>query len=177
MKMLNRVKQVFAALTAQITAEDRKFIAENLNPAEQKLFWGMNLPDQRHALNVAYTAIKLAQERADVNTRLLIKCALLHDVGKVKGDVSTIDKIFTVIAHKFAGSKAKAWGRPGKGNKLDNLRHAVYIYFYHPERSAAMLEALGECPLIVKIAGEHHKAPAADDPPELNILRQADNMH
>lgn len=175
--MLNRVKQVLSAITAKITVNDRKFVAENLNQEEQKLFWGMNLPDQRHALNVAYTALNLAQNDSNINLGILKKCALLHDVGKVKGDVSTMDKIITVLAHKIAGKHAKQWGRPGKGSKLANLRHAVYIYFNHSERSAAMLQAIDECPLVIEIADKHHKAPAVNDPPELTILREADNRN
>ncbi|MGI6092566.1 MAG: HD domain-containing protein [Veillonellaceae bacterium] len=175
--MLNRVKQVAAALTAKITDKDRIFIAKHLNEREQKLFWGMNLPDQRHALNVAYSALKLALGQPQINSTILIKSALLHDVGKVKGDVSTIDKILTVIAHKLNGKWAKQWGRAGKGTILNNMRHAFYIYFHHPERSAALLSAINEDPRVVEIVGIHHKAPADTDPPELRILKMADNMH
>lgn len=175
--MLNRVKQVFAALTAKITDNDRSFIAEQLNQQEQILFWGMNLPDQRHSINVAYTAIKLAMGQPRINSAVLIKTALLHDVGKVKGDVSTVDKIITVIAHKLNGKWAEQWGRLGKGNKLKNLRHAFYTYFHHPQRSALLLTAINEDPLVVEIVSRHHKAPAETDPPELCILRRADNMH
>jgi len=55
-----RIKQVLAALTAKVTAVDRTFAAENLNHAEQDLFFAMNPPDQYHALQVAYTAGRLA---------------------------------------------------------------------------------------------------------------------
>ncbi|MPM34921.1 hypothetical protein SDC9_81511 [bioreactor metagenome] len=174
--MFNRVRQVFAALTAKITDHDRKFIAGQLNQQEQRLFWGMNLPDQRHALNVAYTALKLAPPQT-INRVVLTKSALLHDVGKVKGDISTIDKILTVVAHKLNGKWAERWGRPGKGSGLNNLRHAFYTYFHHPQRSATLLNAINEDPLIVEIVSRHHKAPAETDPPELCILRMADNMH
>lgn len=175
--MLNRVKQVLSAVTAKITEVDKNFVDCHLNKQERKLFWRMNLPDQRHALNVAYTAIQMASNQPFVNSQILIKSALLHDVGKVKGDVSTIDKILTVIAHKFAGKWVKRWGRLGKGNKLTNLRHAVYIYFQHPMRSAEFLIDIGEDPLIVDIVSRHHKAPAENDPPELNILRKADSLN
>lgn len=175
--MLNRVKQVMAALTAKITEADRTFIMEQLTPPEQTLFWGMNLPDQRHALNVAYTACELAENIAAIDKRVLIKSSLLHDIGKVKGDVSTVDKILTVLAHKFTGNWAKRWGRYGRGSKAANLRHAFYVYFNHPRRSADLLKSINEDPLIIEIVSKHHEAPAKDDPPELTILRIADNMH
>jgi len=174
--MLNRVKQVVAALTASFTPEDKVFVSHYLNTAEQKLFLGMNLPDQRHALNVARTALQLAQQqKIDIN--LLAKCALLHDVGKIKGDVSTIDKIITVMGHKWSPRWAGQWGRLGRGSKLDNLRHAFYIYFNHAKRSAVMLQGIDSAPQMMEIVSKHHEAPADDDPLELILLRRSDDLH
>jgi len=175
--MFNRVKQVIAALTASLTPEDKVFVSHNLNTAEQKLFWGMNLPDQRHAINVAQTALQLAQHQQKIDINLLVKCALLHDVGKIKGDVSTIDKIITVMGYALSPRWAKQWGRLGRGSKLTNIRHAFYIYFNHAKRSAAMLSDIGTAPQIIKIVAKHHKAPADCDPLELVLLRKSDDLH
>ena len=175
--MLKRVKQVVAALTANITPEDRDFVNQYLNTREQTLVWGMNLPDQRHVLNVAYTALQLAKEYDHIDQQLLVRCALLHDVGKVKGDVSTIDKIVTVVGHKLSPQWAKKWGRLGRGNKVANLRHAFYIYFHHAQRSATMLQKIDVMPAVVNIVSQHHSAPADHDPLELVILRKSDDLH
>lgn len=175
--MLNRIKQVFAALTASITKKDREFVDLYLNFKAQKLFWAMNVPDQRHALNASYTALHLAEGQKNVNAKLLVKCALLHDVGKVKGDVSTFDKIITVIGDLFLPNWARKWGKQGRGNKVSNLRHAFYIYFHHAEISAAMLKDIGECPELIEIIDKHHKAPAENDPLELTLLRKSDSLH
>ncbi|MEG6586378.1 HD domain-containing protein [Dendrosporobacter sp. 1207_IL3150] len=174
--MLTRIRQVLSAFTAYINSKDKAFVGKYLTKAEQDLFWGMNLPDQRHSLNVAYTAIKLAEGSA-IDRILLIKCALLHDVGKVKGDVSTLDKIITVAAHMIAPEWAKNWGREGRGSKIDNLRHAFYIYFSHPAKSARFLLEAHSGQQVVSIVLQHHKTPAEQDPPELTILRDADNLH
>jgi len=175
--MLKRVKQVVGALTARITLEDQVFVKKNLNATEQKLFWGMNVPDQRHVLNVAQTALQLAVCEPKIDKKLLAKCALLHDVGKIKGDVSTIDKILTVVGHNLSPRYAKQWGRLGRGSKLDNIRHAFYIYFHHAERSAAMLKEIDVTSEIVEIISRHHEAPADDDPLELVILRKSDDLN
>jgi len=174
--MLKRIKQVISALTAEIDEEDKNFIEKHLNQREQTLFWAMNLPDQRHSLNVAYTAIDLAKGMSDIDEVMLIKASLLHDVGKVYGDVSTFDKIVTVIADKFVPTWSKKWAKLGQGNKLDNLRHAFYIYFHHAKRSEAKLQAIGLIELAVLVS-KHHKAPAGDDPLELILLREADEKN
>lgn len=175
--MSKRVKQVVAALTAKITEADKAFVSKHLPHGQADFFWRMNLPDQRHALNVAYTALALADGQAGLNQELLIKCALLHDVGKVKGDVSTADKIITVILDKFVPCWARDWGRQGRGGKLDNLRHAVYIYYNHAARGAVMLRSAGVSPQIADIIARHHEAPAEKEPPELTLLRRADSLH
>lgn len=175
--MSKRVKQFISALTAKITESDRQFVELNLENNEAVFFWQMNLPDQRHALNVAYTALELAADKEGVDQKLLLKCALLHDVGKVKGDVSTADKIITVILDKFIPCWARNWGRLGRGGKLANLRHAVYIYYNHAARGAAMLSAAGINGQEIKIIARHHEAPVVGEPPELRLLRQADSLN
>lgn len=166
-----------SAITARIDVSDKTFIAKYLSTAEAKFFYNMNLPDQRHALNVAYTALELAGEQKQVDQELLIKCALLHDVGKIKGDVSTADKIITVILDKATPAWAKSWGRQGRGGKLANLRHAVYIYYHHAARGAAMLCEAGMPPQLTEIIAKHHEAPTVGEPSELTLLRTADNLN
>jgi putative nucleotidyltransferase with HDIG domain len=175
--MISRIKQFLAALTAGISDSDRRFVNGRLSAREQTLFWQMNLPDQYHAVKVAYTALAMAENKGDADKAILERSALLHDVGKVKDDVSTADKIITVLAHKFMPQWARQWGRPGRGSRLDNIRHAFYIYFHHAERSADMLERIGTDRRIVELVRKHHEAPAECDPPELAILRAADNMN
>mgnify|MGYP003593150547 CR=1 FL=1 len=174
--MIQRVKQVAAALTAQVSDRDWKFVRKHLNEDGERLFTAMNLPDKRHVLNVAYTAMKLAACVDDVNKLLLIRCALLHDAGKQQGDVSTWDKIAAVLAYNIAPRWARQWARYGRGTKIANLRHAFHIYFHHAARSAEMLRALG-LEAEAAIVARHHDAPQPGEPIELTLLRQADDLH
>lgn len=175
--MNKRIRQVIAAVTARISEQDRRLIACYLDVGEAELFWRMNLADQRHALNVACTAGELADANPAIDRQLLIKCALLHDIGKVKGDVSTFDKIIAVLLDKFASDWARQWARQGRGGKLANLRHAIYIYYHHAGRGAAMLKARGASEQLAQLVARHHDAPENDDCPELTLLRQADSEH
>lgn len=148
-----------------------------LDPNEAAFFWQMNLPDQRHALNVAYTAEKLAANEKGIDQTLLLKCALLHDVGKIKGDVSIADKIITVILDTFVPRWAKSWQRLGRGGKIANLRHAMYIYYHHAARGAAMLKVAGIGSQVTEIVARHHEPPADGEPLELKLLRTADSLN
>ena len=177
--MRQRVKQFFNAFTAKISQEDMDFIAKFLNTKEAILFWGMNLPDQRHALNVAYTAVNIAADKSDsdIDKKTLYKAAILHDVGRTKDDLSTIDKVIAVLFDKYAPSKARQWGRFGRGGKLDNLRHAIFIYYNHPVISAALLKECGVSDKIIDLVSKHHLPETPNDSLELNILRQADKLN
>ena len=175
--VLKRVKQVWGALRARVRPADALFISEHLNPVEQELFFGMGMPDQYHSLCVAHDAIRLMAGHGDVDRRLLVRCALLHDVGRRRGDVSTWDKIFTVLFHKVAPGQARAWGREGRGNRLDNLRHAVHVYFNHPQRGATILQTAGSEQSLIDVIAFHHHVSRAEDPPELILLRQADELN
>ena len=94
MSVFKRVKQFFKALTAKISAEDGKYISAHLNADEQKLFFAMSIPDQFHSLQVAYTIERFViEDKKNIDRNFLIRCALLHDVGRVKGDLN----IFQII--------------------------------------------------------------------------------
>ncbi len=169
------MRQFFQAVFAQLEAADYLYLAEYLTAGEQALFFGMSLPEQRHALNVAYTAEHLAQDTA-VDVWLLRRCALLHDVGKTRGDISTVDKVIAVIADGCCPVLARQWASAGKAGWVQNTRHALYIYFNHAELGRDKLLKLGLRELA-EIIAKHHKAPAEDDPLELLLLRQADERN
>ena len=173
-----RAKQFWAAITAHITIEDSIWVNGILSPREASLFWRMNLPDQQHAIRVARSAVALARRvQSDVDMELLLRGALLHDVGKVYGDVSTADKVITVIGHKFAPRMMRSWGREGRGNRIDNLRHACYVYFHHPRRSAAFLREIDAEEELIELVLHHHEPMVSGERTELTLLRQADEMH
>lgn len=175
--MRKRVKQFLRALGARITPADRLFIDEYLSFGEQKLFYGMSVQDQYHCRRVARDIISLAGDRRDIETRFLIRCALLHDVGRRWGDVSTWDKIAAVLLHYFLPGQTRRWARTGRGSRLDNLRHALHVSACHPQRGVALLRQLGVEAELLRIIGAHHKPPSKKDPPALVLLRQADDLN
>ena len=175
--MRKRVKQFLRALGARITPADRLFIDEYLSLGEQELFYGMSVQDQFHCRRVAQDIIRLAEARSDTETRFLIRCALLHDVGRRWGDVSTWDKITAVLLHYFFPELTRGWAKEGRGTRLENLRHALHVSACHPQRGVAQLRPIGVEPELLAVIGAHHESPTIKDPPALTLLRQADDLN
>ena len=169
MSIIKRVKQFFQALNAKLTVDDNQYISAHLSPKEQKLFFAMDIVDQYHSIKVAYTIERFINEDSKgIDKEFLIRCALLHDIGRVKGDISILGKIFVVlissIAPKFADKLEL------KGNRM------IYIYRHHAEIGAKKLQDIGLY-REAKIISKHHSKPNEDDPRELKLLRIADDKN
>lgn len=173
--MMKRIRQFFHAVFANVAAEDRAFLEQNLTGGQQALFFGMSVPDQCHALRTAHTAISLAgNAEGKVDFPLLTRCALLHDIGRRDGEFGIFWKCFAVLFADLFPSQAQAYGEGAHGDGV--LYRKMRVYYHHAEIGAAMLLREGFA-AEAEIVRRHHKAPAEDDPPELRILRMADEMN
>ncbi len=175
--MMQRVRQFYRAMTADITPADRDFVDKSIPKAAQPLFYAMHPADQYHALHVARTALALADmSNLPVDRSMLLRCALLHDVGRQKGDLDIWGKVFTVLMDHFLPALAEKLAKPACRGLWDKPGHALYVYYHHAEIGAARLRAIGltaEAALIAR----HHLPPAGDDAPELSLLRDADERN
>lgn len=176
MKLWRRIHQFYTAVQAAVRAEDKVFLKKYLSEQEQVLFAEMGLPEQRHCLDVAYTAIQLASGLPGIDNGLLLRCALLHDVGKKKGDIPVLYKVLTVLANHFFPRKSRELARQSVADERRDFRHALYIYYYHGELGREKLLAM-HLSELAEIVGKHHKAPTEKDPLELLLLRQADEQN
>lgn len=165
--IFKRARQFFRALTADISIEDEKYLMTHLNRQEQEIFMKMGLIDQFHSLQVAYTIERLIIDgKQGVDKEFLIRCALLHDIGKIDVKTSVWDKVFAVLVMTFIPKIADTLEL--RGNR------AIYIYRNHAELGGQKLQKMGlfqEAKLIAR----HHSPPRADDSKELKLLRLADD--
>ena len=129
----------------------------------------MSTADQFHSLNVAYTIERFViEDKKNIDRKFLIRCALLHDVGRVNGDLNTFQKVLVVLLMKFAPNFADKLERRGN--------HAIYIYKHHAEIGARKLQEINLFKES-KIIAKHHSPQSPDDSDELKILRLADEKN
>ena len=167
--IIKRIKQFFRAISAKLSADDNIYISTHLSPAEQKLFFAMDVVDQCHSLRVAYTIERFViEDTQGVDRDFLIRCALLHDIGRVKGDMSLFGKVFVVLVSAFFPSFADSLELKGS--------HLLYIYRHHAEIGAKKLQDIGLYK-EAKIIARHHSPSADSDPRELKLLRIADDKN
>lgn len=170
--MIQRIRQFFLAITAHITATDKKWLAENLPPAAQELFYAMHPADQYHALHVARTALELWEKQPAGDKSLLLRSALLHDVGKQRGDMDVFGKVWAVLLKHFLPELAKKLARKGTGY----LGHIMYISYNHAQIGADKLKRIGMVQ-EAEIIRCHHALEQKNEPPELKLLRAADELN
>ncbi len=175
--MNRRVNQFIKAFNAKLVDEDHAFLIRHLKPHEAELFFRMHVADQYHALRVAYTVEELASsENEAVDPDILIRGALLHDIGRKKGDLNVYGKVFAVLMDSFFPRHSRKLGQSDGHGFLGRIRHMMFVYYHHPEIGAEILRTHG----LIKEAemAERHHMPARDeDAPELRLLRRADELN
>lgn len=183
--MIKRVRQFWRAIKAKLTVEDKAFINKYLNDEEQKLFLAMRVYDQRHVVNVAYTAQKIIEQNQykNIDYNLLMRVCLLHDVGRTAKDICLLDKVTSVLLGKFLPQKSKQWASMAEKLKLNKeksfwqkRRYALYIYYNHARLGADKLDELGLND-IAEIIRYHHDKVDCNACSELQILCLADSLN
>lgn len=165
--MLQRFRQLITALQAKIYPADIEVVSRYLNCREQELFYSMDTVDQRHCLDVAASCISnLRQHPKVLNYELLLKAALLHDVGKQAGDLSIPDRVSIVLLKTFAPQYyEKAARNPAK---------PYYISVNHAAIGAERCRYAGCSEELVHLVAHHHTGGSGA---ELELLIIADNQN
>jgi predicted hydrolase (HD superfamily) len=171
--MLYRTRQVWSALHASVTPEERLWIQTLLSPTEQILFDSMDVVDQRHVLDVAYTCRERAKDWPPEEQRFLYKAALLHDIGKSKGDLTVFRRVLAVFLHYLLKEKAIQLAHPAKGP----WRRTLHIYFNHPRLGVAKGKAANLSPELLRLIENHHEPIGPEDDKYLKTLKAADDLN
>jgi hypothetical protein len=156
-----RSRQFFGALRARLEDEERAEVAAHLTPAEQHLFYSMDLRDQRHALDVFRVLNSGGQRDAS-----LLAAAFLHDVGK--GPIRLWQRVAFVLL-RAASPRLLRRLASGEGG---GWRGALARSLDHAERGAGLAEAAGSTAETVRLI-RLHRSPPGDDG-ALALLQAAD---
>jgi putative nucleotidyltransferase with HDIG domain len=174
----NKLNAIFRAFSSRnINDKDVEFIREYLNKQEQVLFYRMSLIDQKHSLAVAYSVKEMVGRRSRINLEKTLKTALLHDVGKIMVKLSVMDRINQTIMFKFFKLFADYLAERGKNAPANSLRKKLYAYKYHSQFGADLVREIKTEENIAYLIEHHHDETTINEPIELTILREADNLN
>ncbi len=176
-KIIRRCRQLFRALFAKMEPKDHAVVDRYLNEIEKLLFYRMQPAVQKHCVNVAETVSVIAGARPDLDHSLLMKAALLHDIGKSGLKISLTDRIWYVLVRKFSSGLAQKLARPGKSPLMSRLRNAFYIHLNHGKIGASMAQNAGLSEELVFFVRNHHNTNLISGSEELEILIRADELN
>lgn len=162
---------------AKLSPEDEQFLSEYLDDPGRFLFSQMSKIDQHHSIAVARQVMVEAAHSDGLEMNLLIKAALLHDVGKVEGDFNFLSRILVGLVKRV---------RPTLRGKLavtypvtfwQKIGYGCYVDLVHPARGAHMARAFGIESSVVEMIRHHHDPPRQGQRMELTWLQLADSKN
>lgn len=162
---LYRVKQFYWAVTSKVSSEDEIFIKKYLSKVEFNLFQKLPYYEKAHAFKVAKDVSVECSEKEE-NKNMLIKAALLHDIGKISGTLTPIDKSFLVVMDKISNGGLK---------KFCNIKK-IDIYYNHADIGYNLLKRYGYDERFLYLIKNHHNSNIIGDK-ELNILKMCDSRN
>ncbi|HHV63947.1 MAG TPA: hypothetical protein GXX46_02560 [Peptococcaceae bacterium] len=170
--MFYRMKQLYHTLFAKVEPSEYAWLEKKLAPAEFALFTKQPLPEQRHALDVAFEINNKKKEIIQTYGQNiyenLILAALLHDCGKSLIRLHLWQRVFIVIA----GCLPQSWR-----NKIIEQRNlfgkTLLIYKRHPAWGKRLAARIGVNKEVQSLIQNHH---SPTNPVE-QILYQTDNRH
>jgi HD-like signal output (HDOD) protein len=166
--MFYRVHQFYKAFFPCIKASEINWVHDKLSPQAYTLFLKQALPEQRHALDVAWALLNDKQAVSSPDFQNLVTAALLHDCGKSIVTVRLWHRVFVVLMQKFPHS---IWSFLERGHSF--LATPLQIASQHAFWGSSLAEEAGLNSDICRLIREHH-SPQTD----LGLLlEEADNTH
>lgn len=181
--LIKRTSQFLRAISTKIAPPDLVIIQQYLNPSEQALFFNMDPAIQKHCVNTALTILNMPVERTGTNRSLLMKAALLHDIGKTRGSINLWDRVCYVLAKKVSGKLVSKLASPGhihghrSSSPLARFRNAFYVHLHHPELGAKLAAKARLDETIIYLLRHHHNIAKAASSKELAALMKADELN
>jgi len=137
----------------------------------------MSRSDQDHSLAVAKTILKQTGNTGGVNLSVLIKAALLHDVGKVDGDFTFLSRIAAGIVRRLYPTCRGRLAALSPAGFWERLKYGFYVDLIHPARGSYMAGIFGTDAAVTDLIRRHHDSPKEGQEAELTWLQLADGKN
>lgn len=160
-----RIKQFIWSVNTHISEEDIKYTEKILKIDELKLFNKLAKNEQKHCIRVSRDVGRFLHSKGLKND-ILIRVALLHDIGKIQKRVNIINKSIIVILNKLTKGKLK---------RFNNIKD-INIYYNHGQIGAKILEKYDHDNKELYLIANHHNDSILSDS-DLNILRYFDDKN
>lgn len=147
-----RVKQFYINVTDVMKKDDYEYVKSILNKEEYDLFTKLLKSEQKHSVrnakDIEYAIDNnLVNSDEIINNRdILVKAALVHDIGKIRKRLNVFDKSIIVILNKLTKGKLRNVERSKK----------VQCYYNHSQYSYEILKEMNEDQLLLDIVKNHH---------------------
>lgn len=160
-----RVKQFYWGINSKIEEKDLDFLHRNLNKNELNLFYKLSVHEQKHSIKVAYD-VEYVCEKNNLDSKLLGKAALLHDIGKIYIKLNLIDKSIMHLIDNVTKGSIK---------KFSNIKK-VNVYYNHGKIGRNILKGYNCDEKLLYLIENHHNVNVIGDI-ELDILRMCDDRN
>lgn len=118
---------------------DLAWVRSILTPAEFDLWNRQSVYDQSHSVRVARRVQRRLAATVHAGHTLWPSAALMHDVGKLRADLSLRERAMATLASKVVGvATARRWASSATG-----VKRRVGLYLIHGEVGAGMIRAAG----------------------------------
>lgn len=170
------LRRIFGGVNKRLSPADLEFVDSYLDDVGKFLFFQMAPIDQRHCVAVGREIIIEAGYQKNLNMIVLIKAALLHDIGKVEGEFNLVSRIAVAVIRRMMPSFREKWGIGFRGRGF-KIRYGLYVDRIHPDRGAYMAQIFGMEEAVVELIRKHHDPPYVGQSDPLTWLQLADNRH
>ncbi len=156
LRLVHRAARAAATVIAlPPSSEDTRWALGGLSQPEAQLFAAMNAADRRHAISVArrvQTILDRDLPSLDAHEReLVLRCALLHDVGKTIAGLGVWGRTVATLTGWIAGQDFGEVYQQQSG-----FTRRVGLYLRYGELGAEQLELAGSPTWVVAWSREHH---------------------
>ena len=145
MGLIRNIRKGLTFLRSDLTVspEDAAFASEYLSPAECQLFSQLSVQDQVHSIRVARTCLLSLANFPELDSREVVRGALLHDIGKTQADLGILFRTTWTLVAKVAPNALERLSSRFADARPGTLRHRMYVQARHAEIGADILGGTG----------------------------------